>query len=201
MAAPQNFRSAFNGFHREDVVNYIAYMTNQNETKVNQLNAQIAQLQQEMEALREQNRRQEEAAQQEQQLSQELEQTKQQLTQQDEQIRHLEEELREEKQKRSVQEQPKPDPVRVTQELNAYRRAESAERRAREQVGQMYDHACGTLADASVTLEEAAQRICGLEEQLLQNIAQLQEAVAKSKTELADAAVTIASIRPESQPQ
>lgn len=197
MAAPQNFRSAFNGFHREDVVNYIAYMTNQNETKVNQLNTQLAQLQQELESLREQSDDQLDARQELQELRQELEQTKQQLAQRDEQIRRMEE--AQQAQKQTAPEPPKPDMTRVTEELNAYRRAESVERRAREQVGQMYDRACGTLADVSVTLEESAQRICGLEEQLLQSIAQLQDAVAKSKTELADAAVNIASIRPEAE--
>ncbi len=145
MAAPQNFRSAFNGFHREDVVNYIAYMTNQNETKVNQLNTQIAQLQQEVETLRQQSDDQQDTQQQMQELRQELEQTKQQLAQRDEQIRRMEEEQK--AQKQTAPEPPKPDMTRVTEELNAYRRAESMERRAREQVNQMFDQASGVLAD------------------------------------------------------
>lgn len=197
MAAPQNFRSAFNGFHREDVVNYIAYMTNQNETKVNQLNTQIAQLQQEVETLRQQSDDQQDTQQQMQELRQELEQTKQQLAQRDEQIRRMEEEQK--AQKQTAPEPPKPDMTRVTEELNAYRRAESVERRAREQVNQMFDQASGVLADTSVTLEEAADAIGTLEEQILQSLAQLQDTIARSKNDLANSAVTIASIRPETE--
>ena len=197
MAAPQNFRSAFNGFHREDVVNYIAYMTNQNETKVNQLNTQIAQLQQEVETLRQQSDDQQDIQQQMQELRQELEQTKQQLDQRDEQIRRMEEEQK--AQKQTAPELPKPDMTRVTEELNAYRRAESMERRAREQVNQMFDQASGVLADTSVTLEESADAIGTLEEQILQSLVQLQDTIARSKNDLANSAVTIASIRPETK--
>lgn len=41
MAATQRFRSAFNGFNREDVVNYIEYLNNQHTAEVNQLNNQL----------------------------------------------------------------------------------------------------------------------------------------------------------------
>ena len=39
-----NFRSAFNGFHREDVVHYIEYLNAKHTTEVNQLNAELEQL-------------------------------------------------------------------------------------------------------------------------------------------------------------
>ena len=38
MAATQRFRSAFNGFNREDVVNYIEFLNNQHVAQINQLN-------------------------------------------------------------------------------------------------------------------------------------------------------------------
>ena len=41
MASVQHFRSAFNGFNREDVVHYIEYMNNQHNAKLEQLNAQL----------------------------------------------------------------------------------------------------------------------------------------------------------------
>lgn len=41
MAITQRFRSAFNGFNREDVVNYIEYINNQHVAQVNQLNNQL----------------------------------------------------------------------------------------------------------------------------------------------------------------
>ena len=41
MAAPQRFRSAFNGFNREDVVNYIEYLNNHYTAQLDQLNNQL----------------------------------------------------------------------------------------------------------------------------------------------------------------
>ena len=41
MAATQRFRSAFNGFNREDVVNYIEYLNNQHTAQLEQLNNQL----------------------------------------------------------------------------------------------------------------------------------------------------------------
>lgn len=40
MAAPQNFRSAFNGFNREDVVHYIEYLNAKHTAEVNQLTSE-----------------------------------------------------------------------------------------------------------------------------------------------------------------
>ena len=41
MAAPQRFRTAFRGFHREDVVSYIEYLNNQHTAQVEQLQNQL----------------------------------------------------------------------------------------------------------------------------------------------------------------
>ena len=41
MAATQRFRSAFNGFNRDDVVNYIEYLNNHHAAQVQQLNNQL----------------------------------------------------------------------------------------------------------------------------------------------------------------
>ena len=40
MAASHHFRTAFRGFHREDVVNYIQYLNNQHAAQIEQLRAQ-----------------------------------------------------------------------------------------------------------------------------------------------------------------
>ena len=41
MAATQRFRAAFNGFNREDVVNYIEYLNNRHTAQIEQLNNQL----------------------------------------------------------------------------------------------------------------------------------------------------------------
>ena len=40
MAAAQNFRSAFNGFNREDVVHYLEYLNAKHTNQINQLTAE-----------------------------------------------------------------------------------------------------------------------------------------------------------------
>ena len=44
MAAPQNFRSAFNGFNREDVVHYLEYINAKHTQLVNQLTSENQEL-------------------------------------------------------------------------------------------------------------------------------------------------------------
>ena len=41
MAANHQFRSQLNGFHRQDVVNYIEFLNNQHNAQIQQLNAQM----------------------------------------------------------------------------------------------------------------------------------------------------------------
>jgi len=50
MADKLNFRSAFNGFHREDVVRYIEFVTSKHNTQVNQLTAENQRLRSRLEA-------------------------------------------------------------------------------------------------------------------------------------------------------
>ena len=45
MAAPQRFRSALNGFKREDVVNYIEYLNNHHNAQLDQLKNQLKEAQ------------------------------------------------------------------------------------------------------------------------------------------------------------
>ena len=45
MATIQHFRTALGGFNRQDVVNYIEYLNNQHNAKVQQLNTQLQQYQ------------------------------------------------------------------------------------------------------------------------------------------------------------
>ena len=51
MASAHNFRSAFNGFHREDVVHYIEYLNSKHANQVNQLESEKQTLAEELEVL------------------------------------------------------------------------------------------------------------------------------------------------------
>jgi len=44
MAAPQNFRNAFNGFNKEDVVQYLEYINTKHNNQVNQLTTEMEEL-------------------------------------------------------------------------------------------------------------------------------------------------------------
>ena len=51
MSTPQSFRSAFNGFNREDVVHYLEYLNTKHNNQINQLTADNESLRQQVDAL------------------------------------------------------------------------------------------------------------------------------------------------------
>ena len=51
MSTPQSFRSAFNGFNREDVVHYLEYLNTKHNNQINQLTAENESLRQQVDAL------------------------------------------------------------------------------------------------------------------------------------------------------
>lgn len=50
MEAPQKFRTAFNGFHRSDVVQYLDFLNRKHQNQVNQLNLEIEALRSQLES-------------------------------------------------------------------------------------------------------------------------------------------------------
>ena len=179
MAAAQNFRSAFNGFNREDVVHYIEYLNAKHTGAINQLKSENQTLADELDALRAQptvdptleaecaHLREEN-----QQLSQEIETLKAQL-EEAQQFAPLAEE-----------------------ELEAYRRAEKAERAARERARQIYCQATGALADATTQVDDAAEHFKILSQRITEQLTELQANVERSKNALQGAAATMYTIRP-----
>jgi len=204
MSAPDNFRSAFNGFHREDVVRYIEHLNNGHTALVNQLNAA-------MDALKAQLADAQDRAPEtvENPLNAELENRCAALEQdlatlREENRRILAEKaaLLEEKNTLLAQlaeAKSSASTAMQQQELEAYRRAERLERIARERAGQVYHQANGALADAAVKLDEAFGTLGALTDQVSAQLQQLQLAVDGSKQALADASATLYAIRPENQ--
>ena len=171
MAESHNFRTALNGFKREDVVRYIEYLNSKHNTLVNQLRTENQALQDELDALR--------------------------------QPEPVQEEVIEMPQPEPVEEapveQPAPAPASIPvsnlaeEELAAYRRAEQAERVAKERARQMYLQATATLAEATAQVDYAAAQLDVITGRVKAQLAELQNAVSDSKRCLQDAAATIAA--------
>ena len=204
MSAPENFRSAFNGFHREDVVRYIEHLNNGHNALVNQLNAAVDALKTQLADAESRTpesvenpvnqQLQDRCAELELQLSALREQNQQLL---DEKVTLLAENNR--LSAALADAQNAHSSAMQQQELEAYRRAERLERLARERAGQVYNQANGVLADAAVKLDEAFGQLGTLTDQVNTQLQLLQQAVTGSKQALSDASTALYSIRPEDQ--
>ena len=197
MAASYNFRTAFNGFNREDVVHYIEYINSKNTTLVNQLRSDLAAAQQELATLRETPPR-----------DTALEEQVAQLTAR---ITQLEEEILTEQIAKSDAEagleamtKQRDDAIAAQSavksnseaELETYRRAERMEREAKERADAMYAQANAIIADASAKVDEAAQHINGIADQVAAQLSVLQNAILDSKNALQDATASMYNIHP-----
>ena len=175
MASAQNFRSAFNGFNREDVVHYIEYLNSKHNAALNQLKAENQALIDELETLRSTPDLAKECAQ--------LQEENQNLSAQ---IEGLTQQLEEAQQFTPL----------ADEELEAYRRAEKAERTARERARQIYCQATGALADATTQVDDAAEHFKILSQRIGEQLSELQSTVDRSKNALQSAAATLYTIRP-----
>lgn len=179
MAEFQNFRSALGGFNREDVVHYIEYINNKHAAQLNQLKTEVQTLQAELTDLRRISRED---------FSQSI-----QLEEANARIAQLEQEL-EELRNKSVD-----VPVaqeKASEELEAYRRAERAERLANERVAQLYDQANAALAEAAARADESATQVGDLSDALHQQVNQLLSAISASKSVMQDTSAALFAVRP-----
>ena len=175
MAQEHRFRGAFNGFNREDVVRYIEYLNNAHNDLINQLRSENHALKEELAQLRSAP------------ASTEWEQKCAELSAQLEEATAQLEDLR---QQPAVQDVTK-------EELEAYRRAEKAERDAKERAAQLYRQATGTLAEATGHVDNAANQFRQIAERVNAQMLELESAVENSKNALQDAAAILYAIRPE----
>lgn len=177
MASPYNFRSAFSGFNREDVVHYIEYVNSNHNNQINQLKSDIAALRQENAALR----------------SAPIEKSK--VEELEAQVEALRRELAEVTAQRdaAVNTQAK---ACTDEELEAYRRAERTERLARERTEIMYQKAHGVLADAAARVDAATGQISDIANLVNTQLAALQDAVGSSKLVFDETAAALSSITP-----
>ena len=181
MAAVEKFRAAFNGFNREDVVNYLEYINNKNTQLVNQLKGEI-------EALKSQPKQDDTAA----------------LTRERDMLRIQVEALRAEKEalqhrcdilEQSLQAaQGTAAPASTEAELECYRRAERMERMAKERADGVYRQANQIVGQVSHQVSHMTEQVMPIADQILAQLEQLQNTVCTTKQSLQDAAGILESL-------
>ena len=178
MAGMKNFRSAFNGFNREDVVNYLEHINTRHQNQLNQLQSELEELR---------------AAQHEggfelvASLQEENAALNAQLEEALEKIRILE---------GSAPAEAAEPATDVTPELETYRRAERIEREAKERAELVYFQANNVLKEANAKIEGAMGEMTDAADQVMTQLTQLQVAASNSKIALQDALAVLNTIRP-----
>ena len=147
MAAPQNFRSAFNGFNRQDVVHYLEYLNTKHQDQVDSLTAEADDLRRQLESFQAQ--------------SAQIAMLGAQLSAMTEERDALRAQVEQMQAAEAVQE-PQPETEessQTTEELDSYRRAQQVERSARERVELVYHQANGVLNEAIAKVDTATAEI------------------------------------------
>lgn len=223
MSAPQTFRSAFNGFNREDVVHYLEYINTKYQNQIDQLTSENQELQaaaQRRPLVDQDDLREYLQAQPSEELDaakarceeltalldaekarcQELEQ---QLVAEKTRCEELAQQLENTPQDNAAAQMPAPvvAPVEIlsptaADELEAYRRAERLEREAKERADLIYFQANGVLKEASAKVDTISSDIGGMADQVLSQLTQLQIAVSSSKQALQEASAIMNALRP-----
>ncbi len=160
--AIKHFRSALNGFNRQDVVQYIEYLNNQHNAKVEQLNNQLRNAKFPADA----------------ELQAKLDAAMARIAQLEEQLAQA-------------------NSGNSEEELEAYRRAERAERVAQERAQQICTQANAILADTTAKAEAAATRIAELANQANTQLQAYQEAVSGTQAVFQEAVDALGALKPE----
>ena len=193
MSTPQSFRSAFNGFNREDVVHYLEYLNTKHNNQINQLTAENESLRQQVDALPD--------AESQRLLVASLEEKCAELTRQLDTAQTRCAELEQQLEQAAAKEQPAEAPApalspSASDELEAYRRAERIEREARERAELVYFQATSVLTEASAKVDGISADITEMADKVMSQLTQLQVAVSSSKQALQDASSIMGAIRP-----
>ena len=191
MSASYNFRTAFNGFNREDVVHYIEYINSKHNTQLNQLRTDLAEAQKEAPAEKRNPELEAQAA----ELAAKVAQLQEEVLAANAANAALEAQLAEVTAQRDAALNDQAQVQRRNEEeLEAYRRAERVERQAKERTEAMYQKANGVLADATAKVDTASTQIASIADQVAAHLIVLQQAVTGSKAALADAATTLSAL-------
>lgn len=175
MASVKNFRTSLAGFNKDDVVRYIEYINNKHSSELEQLKTQLKNAK---DALAKADNTE---------LKAKLEAAEARCAELEvfeARCAELEAQL--------ATGTPSPAAPAPGDELEAYRRAERAERLARERASQIYAQANAVLADATVKVEAISDSMGDLYQQFN---AKMQD----GKNQLQDAVASLYAIRPEEE--
>lgn len=211
MSEELNFRTAINGFNRKDVVRYIEFLNNKHTAQLNQIRTETDELRAELALARQAPARS-------MRLEAELAATKKRCADLEAALAAVSSQLDQPAPVSAPAPEvvavpapvveaitepvvvPVPAPVsesRMLEELEAYRRAERAERKANERAREICDQANGVLADATARVDDTAAQFAEMAEQIAEQLNLFRELVIGSKATLKDAATAMYAIRPE----
>lgn len=189
MSAPQKFRSALNGFNREDVASYLEYLNSKHTAQVNQLTSEADFLRAKLDAVQPGEDQSETIH----ALENERDDLRGQLEELKAYCAALEQALEEARNVPAAA--AAPVPCSPAEELEIYRRAERTERMARERADLIYRQTNGILNETSVRVNDMAQQVVPIADQILMQITQLQNTVSATRQSLQDAVVLINTLR------
>ena len=197
MAAPQNFRSAFNGFNREDVVHYLEYINTKHNNQVSQLTAENQELRAAaQQPVEDQSELVASLKVQCDELTAQLEAERSRIAELTGQLEALQTRCQELESQAETAAPAETISVLASEELEAYRRAERIEREAKERAELVYFQANGVLTEATGKVESISTDITDMADQVMRQLTQLQIAVSSSKQALQDASSIMNTIRP-----
>lgn len=202
MASSQNFRTAFNGFNREDVVHYLEYINTKHTNQLNQLTAENESLRTRLEGLpdAESQRLLVESLEEKcRNLNDQLEEASSRADALERQLAAAQSRCAELEQAAAQPAQPEPETgltPTASDELEAYRRAERIEREAKERSELVYYQANSVLSQTTAKVDSISADITQLADQVMSQLTQLQAAVSSGKQALQDASSIMGTIRP-----
>ena len=198
MAAPQNFRSAFNGFNREDVVHYLEYINTKHNNLINQLTSENQELRAaaQQPAVEDQSELVESLQAQCEELTAQLEEEKNRCAELTGKLEALQLRCQELETQTETVTPAETISVLASEELEAYRRAERIEREAKERSELVYYQANSVLTEAAAKVDTIASDVTDMADQVMRQLTQLQMAVSSSKQALQDASSIMNTIRP-----
>lgn len=194
----QNFRLAFHGFNRDDVVSFLEGTMSRHSQEVNELKEKIQRLEAQLSVAQAAVKVDIEKEQENQTLKDEngkLKESLEALKAENKQLKETTESL--EAQLTAPEHEGPQEADWETEELAAYRRAESVERQAKTRATQLYNRINGVVADLAARMDGSHQNMTEAADAMGKALDSLQAALDLAQATLHDGAGSLRSLRLE----